>query len=57
MPEELYRSSQRVIHETTCVTVILEWIVHGSRAVEVEVDFQRGGVHRCAVRVGAEAKL
>ena len=35
----------------------LEWIVHGSGAVEVEVDFQRGGVHRCAVRVGAEAKL
>ena len=35
----------------------LEWIVHGSGAVEVEVDFQRGGVHRCAARIGAEAKL
>jgi hypothetical protein len=48
-----YGASPANTHETTT-----EWIVQGHGVLNVEVDFQRGGLHRCSLQIGeATSKL
>ena len=51
-PVASYPSSPANTNEAT-----LEWIVQGTGSVDIEVDYQRGGVHRCSVQIGDAAKL
>jgi hypothetical protein len=37
-------------HEAT-----VEWVVQGSGTLDIEVDYQRGGKHRCSVHIGGGA--
>ena len=41
----------------TWVVVVAGNVHGGSRAVGVEVDYQRGGLHRCTVEIGSSSKL
>lgn len=48
-----YGASPANTHEIT-----MEWIVQGHGVLDVEVDFQRGGMHRCSLQIGdATSKL
>ena len=41
-----YGASPANTHETT-----VEWIVRGDGTIDVEVDYQRGGLHRCSLQI------
>lgn len=45
-PVASYGASPANTHETT-----LEWIVRGRGMLEVQVDLQRGGLHKCLLQV------